>query len=166
MPPEKNDEEFDWKSPEYKTLDAQAFEQEWIDWLDNPPVGWAPPKGANRIYSATLDMRNQGGFVMRYDAWVGESGIHVHTRVVTFTIAPGYVVHRGYVRRRRPRWAFWKKPETVLVMQDEEKVDYKIISKHIVGSFVVPWEVWSLFEELRFDPRWPPRPNGKGWKPE
>jgi hypothetical protein len=150
-----------WDDPDWSDLNAEAFEKNWMDWLDDPPVDWSPPKGANKVYTSTLDMRDRGGFVMRYDAWVGEQGIHVHTRVVCIVPYPVRHIHHGYAKTRRPAWAFWRKP---IWHKVHEEITHTTgaTSKNIVGSYVIPWSVLTLFEEMRFDPRHPPRPNGKG----
>jgi len=151
--------------PEYQDLDAVAFEEEWRAWIDDPPVDWRPPRNATRILTRTLDMRESGQFVMRFDAWMGEAGIHVHTRVVMLSIAPAYVTDRFFVRKRKHWWALWQKRQYVLVDVNEAVVDRKVISKNIVGSFVLPWSIWSDMERQRLDPDFPKKPNGKGGRP-
>lgn len=158
-------DEFD-DLPEYKNLSAEAFEDEWRNWLDNPPVDWAPPKDATRILTQTLDMRRDGNFIIRFDAWMGDAGIHSHARVVMLAPVPATVIYLGYVHVRRPRWAFWKKKEWVLIKEEEQVIERRIISKHVVGSFVIPWGAWSKMEEYRLDPNFPTKPNGKGGDPD
>lgn len=152
--------------PEYIDLDADAFEDEWRNWIDNPPVDWAPPEGATRILTQTLDMRERGNFVMRFDAWMGDAGIHVHTRVVMLAVVPGTVIREAWVRKRKRRWMLWRKPEYVLVDREEIVIERRIISKHVVGSFVVPWGAWNMMEDDRLDPDFPKKPNGKGGDPD
>lgn len=164
-----NDDDFDPKdipTPEYVDLDAMAFEEEWRAWIDDPPVDWRPPPNATRILTQTLDMREAGQFVMRFDAWMGEAGIHVHARVVMLSVAPAYATDRFFALRREPWYAFWKKREYVLVDFQEKVIDRKILSKSIVGSFVLPWSIWSHMESDRLDPDFPKKPNGKGGKPD
>ena len=164
MSPEQNPE--DEPMPEYHELSAEAFEDDWRAWLENPPVDWAPPKGTARIYTSTLDMRKEGQFVVRFDAWIGEAGIHVHARTVMFAIAPVFARFEGYVKKRVPWYAFWKKPVFSLEHAEERVADRKIISKQIVASFVIPWGVWAAMEAGHLKPGYPPKRNGHGGKPD
>lgn len=152
--------------PEFINIEMEAFEDEWREWLENPPVDWAPPRGATRILTSTLDMRKEGQFIMRFDAWQGEAGIHVHGRVVMLTVVPATLMTVAYVRRRKPWWALWKKREFHLYDTRESVIDRRIVSKNIVGSFVIPWGVWSAMESDRLDPAFPKKPNGKGGDPD
>lgn len=154
------------RKPEFLELDADAFEDNWRNWIDNPPVDWSPPKNATKILTQTLDMREQGNFIMRFDAWQGESGIHVHTRVVVFYPVPSTLIEAFFRFKRRPWWAFWKKPDAEYINHQESMVQRRIISKHLVGSFVIPWGVWQSFEAQRLDPDFPTKPNGKGGDPD
>jgi len=152
--------------PDYKDLDADAFEDEWRAWLENPPVDWAPPRGATRIFTSTLDMRKEGDFIMRFDAWQGDAGIHTHARVVILTVAPAYVIEAHWLAKRDPWWAFWKKKQFVMVGSEEKVVDRKIISKSVVGSFILPWRIWADMEDDKLNPDFPKKPNGKGGDPD
>jgi len=153
--------------PEFSILsDMDAFEDEWRAWLENPPVDWTPPRGATKILTNTLDMREEGNFVVRFDAWQGEAGIHIHARVVMLTVVPADLITVAYIRRRSPWWAFWRRPKFHFYGKRESVIDRRVVSKNIVASFVIPWGIWSAMESDRLDPSFPEKPNGKGGDPD
>jgi hypothetical protein len=144
---------------------GEAFDEDWRNWLDNPPVDWMPPLGATKVYTQTLDMMTpeQGMFAMRFDGWIGEAGLHVHVRVVILYTAPDTIIRDIYWKRRK-WWQFWR-PKHWVYSQEDDKYKHRIYSKKLVGSYVVPWGALYRMEEFMVDPTYPQNKNGKTHNP-
>lgn len=129
--------------PDFRWIDGASFEDEWRDWLENPPLNWSPPEGATIIWTNTYDSRTQRDpnidgwfYVTRLDAWPSKAGLSMHFRQVFVFAVP-------------------------------DKDDPEVLRAHYrstVTSYVIAWKELGHLREWLIDPSNPKKPNGKGKK--
>ncbi len=76
--------------------DFFSFDEHWRNWIDDPPLGWRPPKD-KRIWTHVFDSMDQAGWVVRIDAWLDAQGVHLHFRWVAMVIGPRREDHEQWV---------------------------------------------------------------------
>lgn len=124
--------------------DFEDFDESWKNWIDHPPVDWAPPADVH-IHSWTTDKMADEGWVVRHDTWMEGANLHIHTRFVVLAAVPTF-------KRVGPPW----KRRTKLVR-------YHWLSKQGVVGSVMPFAaVVGLVGEMAAGWRKKARRNGKG----
>jgi hypothetical protein len=123
-------------------MDSDSFDDDWRDWIDNPPLNWSPPLDATLIWTTTFDSRTMRDpnldnffYIVRADAWPSKDGLAMHFRTVHVFLLP---------------------------VEGTEK--WRAYFKKSVTSFVIAWHELATLREWFIDPSNPHKPNGKGGK--
>jgi len=126
--------------------DHWAFDENWRDWLDDPPVGWRPPENTP-LFWRVVDMTERDGWVVRLDVWMGAEGIHMHFRWVLLMQVPD--------KAELDAWHLAGSPVDKL-----PKPTY-VFTKKAVAGFVIRWFEMGLLQDIMLDPD-KRDDNGKG----
>ena len=126
--------------------DYFAFDEHWRDWIDNPPVGWRPPKD-KPLFWKVFGRIKQDGWTVRIDAWIDAQGIHIHFRWVVVVAIPDQAEHELWI-------ASDQDPEY-------QPTRYFHIAKRGVAGIVVNWFEMVMMEHQITDDL-DPSTNGKG----
>lgn len=126
--------------------DNWAFDENWRQWIDNPPVGWRPPE-KTPLFWHVIDHSDKDGWIMRLDAWIGAEGLHMHFRWVVLLAVPD--------KRDLDAWVEAGSPP------DKVPPPVWTFSKKAVAGFVIPWPSMGFFEDTLVDPD-KGDDNGKG----
>lgn len=126
--------------------DFFEFDEHWRKWIDNPPLGWRPPKNKRVFAHVYGDMRRLG-WVVRIDTWIDAQGVHLHFRWAAMVLGPKREDHDAWMEAGQP--------------QDEPPPPDWWVAKRGVMGWVLNWWQMAVMEEDITDPK-DDRQNGKG----
>ena len=122
--------------------DHWSFDENWRKWIDDPPVGWRPPKGVP-VFWRVVDLSSKDGWIIRLDAWMGAEGLHMHFRWVILLHLPD--------RESLDEWLDAGSPT------DKIPPPAWTVTRKAVAGFVIPWSDLGWMEDDLLSP-------GKGGK--